>query len=338
MNRAIGRVAMAVIVLMLLLVAQLTYLQVLDANTLAKDPRNTRTYLKDFTRPRGEIISADGKILARSIPSKDEYGYQREYPYGELFAQTVGYQSVVVGSTGVENYYSAVLSGRDRSHLRLGDLGDLLLGKQQTGNVVLSLRVDVQLIAKAALGTQAGSVVVTDPRTGAIIAMYSNPSFDPQPLAGHDPKAVQRVLEPAQPQQPDHDAAAARVPRALPTRVDVQDRDHGGRARHRHRDPDDDVPDAAFDHAAAGRQGDPELRRRELWRDPRGELRPLLQHDVRPARAAARRAVPAAPVRLRDLRGAADRPLARCRGEHRPGAGDVQQQQAVVRARRHRPG
>ncbi|MGZ4804277.1 MAG: penicillin-binding protein 2, partial [Acidimicrobiia bacterium] len=71
MNRAIGRVGMAVIVLMLLLVGQLTYLQVIDANTLAKDPRNTRTYLKDFTRPRGEIISADGKILARSIPSKD---------------------------------------------------------------------------------------------------------------------------------------------------------------------------------------------------------------------------------------------------------------------------
>ncbi len=50
--------------------------------------------------------------------------------------------------------------------------------------------MDVQLIAKAALGTQAGSVVVTDPKTGAIIAMYSNPSFDPQPLAGHDPRAV----------------------------------------------------------------------------------------------------------------------------------------------------
>ena len=89
------------------------------------------------------------------------------YPYGELFAQTVGYQSVVVGSTGVEKEYTAVLSGRDRPRLRLRDLGDLLLGKQQTGNVVLSLRTDVQLVAKAALGNQEGSVVVTDPRTGA---------------------------------------------------------------------------------------------------------------------------------------------------------------------------
>jgi penicillin-binding protein A len=201
-NRAIGRVGTAVVVLLLLLVGQLTYLQVIDANTLANDPRNSRTYLKDFTRPRGEIISADGKVLARSVPSKDEYGRQRVYPYGELFAQTVGYQSVVVGSTGVEKQYSAVLSGRDRSHLRLRDLGNLLLGKDQTGNVVLSLRVDAQLVAKSALGDQQGSVVVMDPKTGAIIAMYSNPSFDPQPLAGHDPKAVSahwKVLDPNSP-------------------------------------------------------------------------------------------------------------------------------------------
>jgi peptidoglycan glycosyltransferase len=202
-NRAISRVATAVIVLLLLLVAQLTYLQVIDAKELADDPRNSRTYLRDFTRPRGEIISADGKVLARSIPSKDEYERQRVYPYGELFAQTVGYQSVVVGSTGVEKEYTAVLSGRDKSRLRLKDLGDLLLGKEQTGNVVLSMRTDVQLVAKAALGNQQGSVVVMDPRTGAIIAMYSNPSFDPQPLAGHNPKDVQAYWRSLNPDSPD---------------------------------------------------------------------------------------------------------------------------------------
>ena len=190
MNNAIKRVATAVIVLLLLLVAQLTYLQVVDAKKLADDPRNSRTYLRDFTRPRGEIISADGKILARSIPSDDEYQLQRVYPYGELFSQIVGYQSVVVGSTGIEKEYNDVLSGRKTS-LNLRNIGDLLLGKQQTGNVVLSLRVDAQLMAKEALGDQQGSVVVTDPKTGAIIAMYSNPSFDPTPLAAHNPRAVQ---------------------------------------------------------------------------------------------------------------------------------------------------
>ncbi len=190
MNNAIKRVATAVTVMLVLLVGQLTYLQVIDAKTLANDPRNTRTYLRDFTRPRGNIVSADGKILARSVPSKDEYALQRVYPFGELFSQVVGYQSVVVGSTGVEKEYNDVLSGRKTS-LKLRDIGDLLLGKQQTGNVVLSLRADAQLVAKEALGNQKGSVVVTDPKTGALIAMYSNPSFDPTPLADHNPKAVQ---------------------------------------------------------------------------------------------------------------------------------------------------
>lgn len=194
MNRSIARVGTAVIVLLLVLVAQLTYLQVLDANSLADDPRNSRTYLRDFTRPRGMIISADGRILARSVDSDDEYERQRIYPFGELFAQVVGYQSVVVGSTGVERSYNAVLSGRDRDGIRLEDLGDLFVNKDPTANVVLSLRTDAQLLAKQALGDQRGSVVVLEPATGAIVAMYSNPSFDPQPLAGHNTKKVQEYF------------------------------------------------------------------------------------------------------------------------------------------------
>jgi peptidoglycan glycosyltransferase len=194
MNRAIRRVGFAVIVLLLVLVAQLTYLQVLDASKLADDSRNSHTYLRDFSRPRGSIISADGKVLARSIESDDEYERQRVYPYGELFAQTVGYQSVVVGSTGVERSYNGVLTGRDRDGLRLKDLGDLFVNKDPTANVILSLRTDVQLLAKQALGDQRGSVVVLEPSTGAIVAMYSNPSFDPQPLAGHDTRKVQEYF------------------------------------------------------------------------------------------------------------------------------------------------
>jgi peptidoglycan glycosyltransferase len=191
-NQGIRRVGTAVIVLLLVLVAQLTYLQVVDADKLADDPRNSRVFLDDFTRPRGEIISADGRILARSVPSDDEYELQRVYPLGELFAQIVGYQSIVVGSTGVEKEYNAVLAGRDSRKLRFEDLGELLLGgRDRTGNVVLSVRTDTQLVAKTALGAQRGSVVVLDPRSGAIQAMYSNPSYDPTPLAGHDPKAVQ---------------------------------------------------------------------------------------------------------------------------------------------------
>ncbi len=286
MNNAIKRVATAVVVLLLLLVAQLTYLQVVDAKKLADDPRNSRTYLRDFTRPRGEIISADGKILARSIPSDDEFELQRVYPYGELFSQIVGYQSVVVGSTGVEKEYNDVLSGRKTS-LNLRNIGDLLLGKQQTGNVVLSLRTDVQLMAKAALGDQEGSVVVTDPKTGAIIAMYSNPSFDPTPLAGHNPKAVQAYWDVLV-----HDPQNRLLPRAYRERyppgstfkiVTTEGALDTGIAT-----PTTEFPNIrSFTAPQAGRPiqnfGGERVRR-----DPRAELREVVQHDVRRAGPRAR--------------------------------------------------
>ena len=98
MNRAIRRVAYVVVGLMLVIVGQLTYLQFLDAKTLQDDPRNSRTALRDVNRPRGEIVSADGEILARSTKVNDEYGWQRTYPFGSLYSETVGYQSVVVRS------------------------------------------------------------------------------------------------------------------------------------------------------------------------------------------------------------------------------------------------
>lgn len=207
MNPQIRRVGLVVVVLMLVLAGQLTYLQVIDAERLDDDPRNSRTFLRDLTGPRGEIVDATGKVLARSVPVDDEYERQRLYPLGELFAQTVGYQSIRVGSAGLEKEYNDVLSGRDLKSLKIDDLGDLLLGKERTANVMLSMRADAQQLAKDALGGQLGSVVVLEPATGAIVAMYSNPSFDPQPLAGHDPREVQVYYDllnadPAQPALP----------------------------------------------------------------------------------------------------------------------------------------
>jgi peptidoglycan glycosyltransferase len=189
LNRGIRRVGVAVTLLLLVLVAQLTYLQIVDASHLDNDPRNLRSTLRDINRARGEIRTADGEVLARSVPSTDgtDFKYQREYPLSGLTAQTVGYQSFVVGNTGVERSYNDELAGRK---LDLKSLGDVLSGKETTGNVVLAMRASVQRAAEAALGGQKGSVVVLDVATGGIVALYSNPTFDPQPLAGHDTKAV----------------------------------------------------------------------------------------------------------------------------------------------------
>ena len=192
MNRPIRRVGYAITVLILLLVAQLTYLQVVDANHLAHDPRNVRGALREYNRARGEILTADGGLVARSLPSTGDFKYLRVYPMGTLFAQVSGFQSFVglVGNTGVEQSYDKVLTGQDSN---LFSLGNLLSGKADTNNVVLSLTQSAQTAARDALGTEPGSVVALDIKTGAVLAMYSNPSYNPNGLSVHNSQFVQNV-------------------------------------------------------------------------------------------------------------------------------------------------
>jgi penicillin-binding protein A len=196
MNRGIRRVGIAVTVLILVLVAQLTYLQIVDAKNLENNPLNVRAQLRDINRPRGDIVTADGEVAAKSVPSTDhtDFKFQREYPLGTLMSHIVGYQSFVVGNTGIEKTYNDELTGR-ASDLQLNNLRDIFSGKQDTGRVVLSVNAALQRLAQQELGQQRGSVVLLDVKTGGIVAMYSNPSFDPQPLAGHDTKAVNTYFQ-----------------------------------------------------------------------------------------------------------------------------------------------
>ena len=210
MNPAIRKVGVGLIVLILVLVAQLTYLQIVDANNLNHNPHNVRTLLENANRPRGDVVTADGTVVAHSVQVSDgtEFKYLRQYPTGGLFSQVVGYQSFVFGSTGVEATYNSDLTGQSL-RVQLNNLGDLLSGAQATGTAVLSLRDDLQKAAQAALGFQRGSVVLLDVKTGDVLAMYSNPTFDPNPLVVHSTAQAQTAFT-ALNQNPDKPA----LPRA----------------------------------------------------------------------------------------------------------------------------
>lgn len=192
MNVGIRRVGLAIVLLFIGLVAQLTYLQVADSNKLADDPHNARKFLADLRQPRGEIVTSDGFVVAKSVPANDEFRYQRVYPAitAKLFAQVVGYQSIQFGSVGVESKYSSELAGKDLG-LVAKNFRQLVSGQPVTGTVVLTLAAKAQLAAAAALAGRRGSVVVLDVRTGGVVAMYSNPTFDPTLLASHDVKRAQ---------------------------------------------------------------------------------------------------------------------------------------------------
>ena len=176
----IRRVARFVYILFFILVAQLTYLQFVKADDLKNDKLNIRTIINEFAKPRGDIVTSDNQVVAFSQTSKDELKFQRIYPKGELFGHITGFQSILVGNTGVESSYNSALKGRRGE-------------EQNVPRVVLTMDSTIQAFLKEQLGSNIGAIVVMVPTTGAIIGMYSNPSFDPNPITAHNSTQAQEA-------------------------------------------------------------------------------------------------------------------------------------------------
>ena len=195
MNKQIRRLAIALLACYLVLFVQLNVLAVGRQQELNADPRNNRQTERDFNRPRGAIVAADGTVLARSVPTPrgDQFRYQREYPTGDLFGNVTGYYTFSFGSTQIERTQNDVLMG-DTDEQKLRAIGGLFSGTDNTGSVLLTMRSDVQQVAADALGTREGSVVVMDPHTGAVIAMISNPRYNPADVAVHNSTQAEKAL------------------------------------------------------------------------------------------------------------------------------------------------
>ena len=128
---------------------------------------------------RGEILSNDGKVLAKTNVAEDGTEV-REYPYGSLFAHVVGYSDQ--GKTGLESLANFYLLS---SHMNLVEqaVNELSDVKNLGDQVVTTLDVGLQQAASDALGDRRGAVVVMEPDTGKILAMVSKPGFDPNQLS-----------------------------------------------------------------------------------------------------------------------------------------------------------
>jgi peptidoglycan glycosyltransferase len=190
-NPQIRRLGVVLVVLFCALFFQLNWLQVIHANALNNNPGNSRAVVRDFIQPRGVIQTADGQVIAESVPSGDSFKVQRRYPQGELYAHLTGYFSFTYGSEGVEREYNDALTGKVRKSSF--DPRDLLVERSKTANVTLTVNSKLQKIATDQLGNRKGSVVALDPTTGAILAFADYPSYDPNTLASHDQDAVRQA-------------------------------------------------------------------------------------------------------------------------------------------------
>jgi len=202
-SKQIRNVGVFLIVCYAALFVQVNRLTIFEADALKDNPANNREVERDFSAPRGSIITADGTVVARSVPSNDQYKLQREYPTRDLFAHVTGYFAFELGSAGLERSYNDELAGRTID-FDLRELSDLFVDRERVGDLTLSMRADVQEVARRELGQRQGSVVALDPRNGEILALWSFPSYDPNALATHDFNAAEAAsnLLNADPEKP----------------------------------------------------------------------------------------------------------------------------------------
>jgi penicillin-binding protein A len=191
MNTPVRRVAIAVMVLFALLIGNANYVQVVRADGLRNDQSNRRVLLDEYQQQRGELV-VDGKPIATSRATNDELRYLRTYPGGPVYAPLTGFYSQFRDTdgdtikTGLESTEDSVLSGTD-TRLLTKRVVDIITGRDaKGGSAVLTINSRAQTAAYKAMAGHRGAVVALDPSTGAILAMVSTPSFDPNPLAAHD--------------------------------------------------------------------------------------------------------------------------------------------------------
>ncbi len=189
MNKELRRVSIVVLIMFLALFGSTTAIQVFQQDNLKADGRNVRTLYASSSAERGSILVA-GQSIATSVAASDQYKYQRQYTNGELYSAVTGYFSLNQGNTGLENSLNDYLSGTANDQF-LAQLNAILTGQNPKGaSVETTINPVVQQAAWDALGNYQGAVVALNPKTGAILAMVSKPTFDPNTLAVHNSAQV----------------------------------------------------------------------------------------------------------------------------------------------------
>jgi cell division protein FtsI/penicillin-binding protein 2 len=204
-NKPLRRVAVFCGLLVLALLARVNYVQFVQADQLQNDPNNRRVAINQYAQPRGDII-VDGKaITGHTETNGNDFKYKRTYTDGPMWAPVTGYASQAYSTSMLEGVEDKFLTGDD-DRLFFNRTVDLLTGKdKQGGNVVTTLNAKAQKAAYDGLGDKKGAVVALDPRTGAVLAMASTPSYDPGSFAGNsltDEKNWQKLQKSNDPDDP----------------------------------------------------------------------------------------------------------------------------------------
>ena len=201
MTRQVRRVAWVMFALFGLLFVNLNFIQLYRADTLASDNRNARQLIREYDIRRGSIVveardaQTEASEIARVVDVGGRLRYLRRYAEGPLYAHVTGFYSIVYGRSQLESSANDFLVGSTPETFAR-NLADLLAGRQRRGDdVILTLDPAVQTAARDALGDHVGAVAALDPSTGDVLALWSNPTYDPNELSSHEPDKIRRVWD-----------------------------------------------------------------------------------------------------------------------------------------------
>jgi peptidoglycan glycosyltransferase len=183
-SRRLSVLASVILLLFVVLAAQSAWVQFFHAPALDASTLNPRNNTSNNQYQRGEIVADDGTVLARSVAtSSHEFPWRRVYPLGQLFSGVVGFSSTwSTPNWALEAQYNTYLEG----HAQPAESFEQLLAPTEAADsVTLTLSPTLQRVARAGLEGRDGSVVALVPSTGAVLAMYSNPTYNPTPFTSN---------------------------------------------------------------------------------------------------------------------------------------------------------
>jgi penicillin-binding protein A len=195
-NRPIKKVAIFCFALFAALFLQGNWIQVVKASSYSAHSDNARNSIYNYTVDRGNIIVGSADVASSKLTTSRTQKYQRTYSSGPEYAPITGYFSSNYGTSNLEQMENTLLNGKD-TRLATQNFLRKAEGKDQAGgSVVTTINAAAQNVAykdlvdtiNSAGGVGTGAVAALNPKTGAILALASAPSYDPNQLASSSTK------------------------------------------------------------------------------------------------------------------------------------------------------
>ncbi|MBQ8002771.1 MAG: peptidoglycan glycosyltransferase [Clostridia bacterium] len=178
-NQRIISVMVVICAMFLSLAVYLTYFTLFEAETVVENRYNKRIREREEAILRGTIYDASGEVLALS---KMENGQKRIYPFNERYAHLIGYNSVTYDRVGLEASFNKKLIETNP----LDEIANFFTNQKKApegADLYLTIDNRMTALAEELMAGKNGSVIALVPKTGEVLCMYSNPTFDPNEKA-----------------------------------------------------------------------------------------------------------------------------------------------------------